>query len=115
MIRAFARIEPRAFGISCGVVSSILLFVATVLLLQKGNLGPSDIPGENYVGSHLQLLAHVMPGYAVSWPGAVVGLIWGLVDGFLVGYLLAGAFNLHHRVYLRLTERRFRCQELLDG
>lgn len=114
-IRAFARIEPRSFGISCAIVGSLLLFAATVYLIQRGVLGQSDIPGENYVGSHLQLLAHVMPGYAVTWPGAFIGLVWGLLDGFVIGYLLAGFFNLHHHVYLRWIERRSRRRELLHG
>ena len=108
-IQAFARIEPKAFGISCGVVLGALVFLATAYLLIRGPIG------EKEVGGNLSALANVMPGFSVSWVGALVGLAWGFVEGFVVGFLLAGAFNFHHHVYLRLIERGNRQRELLRG
>ena len=66
------------------------LFVATAWLLIKG--------GEN-VGATLGLLGNYLPGYAVTWPGAAVGLLYGAAIGAAMGWTLA-------RVYNRLARRR---------
>lgn len=108
-IQAFARIEPKAFGTSCGIVFGLLVFLATAYLLVRGPIGGYE------VGGNLRALRNIMPGYSVTWFGGLVGLAWGLVEGFVVGYFLAGAFNFHHHVYLRLIERANRQRELLRG
>lgn len=112
LIQAFARLKPDAFGISCGVVAGALLFVLTAALLIKG---PQVRGGEEVLGPNLGLLRYYLPGYSVSWGGAVVGLLWGFGLGFLAGYVLAGFLNFHHAVYLRVLERGFRRQGLLNG
>ena len=110
LVRAFARLRPVAFGASCGIVAGGFLFLLTLVVLLKG---PSQ-PGAG-TGPHLALLAHYAPGYSVSWSGAWIGLLWGAVDGFLVGTLLASFVNFHHDFYLRLLERGLRRERLIDG
>ena len=112
LIQAFARLKPDAFGISCGVVAGALLFVATAVLLLKG---PQIRGGQEVLGPNLGLLGEYLPGYGVSWGGAVIGLAWGFGLGFLGGWVLAGFLNFHHAVYLRVLERGFRRQGLLNG
>ena len=41
----------------------------------------------------LVLLAQYMPGYSVSWPGALIGAAWGFFSGFVIGWFFAFARN----------------------
>ena len=110
LVQAFARLRPLAFGASCGIVAAGSLLLVTAVLLLKG---PAE-PGRE-IGPHLALIVHYLPGYRVSWGGACIGLLWGALDGFLLGALLAFFVNFHHALYLRLLERRFRGEGLIDG
>ncbi|HET9334317.1 MAG TPA: hypothetical protein VFQ21_12135 [Gemmatimonadota bacterium] len=87
---AVARLRAGILAIVFGMVGGAGLFVATAWLLVKG--------GEN-VGATLGLLGNYLPGYAVTWPGAVVGLLYGAAIGAAMGWTLA-------RVYNRLARRR---------
>lgn len=87
---AVARLRAGILAIVFGMVGGGGLFVATAWLLIKG--------GEN-VGATLGLLGNYLPGYAVTWPGAVVGLLYGAAIGAAMGWTLA-------RVYNRLARRR---------
>ena len=87
---AVARLRAGILAIVFGMVGGAGLFVATAWLLIKG--------GEN-VGATLGLLGNYLPGYAVTWPGAVVGLLYGAASGAAMGRTLA-------RVYNRLARRR---------
>lgn len=87
---AVARLRAGILAIVFGMVGGAGLFVATAWLLIKG--------GEN-VGATLGLLGNYFPGYAVTWPGAVVGLLYGAAIGAAMGWTLA-------RVYNRLARRR---------
>ena len=87
---AVARLRAGILAIVFGMVGGAGLFVATAWLLIKG--------GES-VGATLGLLGNYLPGYAVTWPGAVVGLLYGVGIGAAMGWTLA-------RVYNRLARRR---------
>ena len=110
LICSFARLKPLAFGLSLGAVSSAVLFLATVTLLLKGPGGEGEA-----VGTHLALLGNYLKGYEVTWPGAFVGLLWGLILGFTLGCVFASLLNVSQAFRLRLLERGFRRQGLLDG
>ena len=73
------------------------LFLAAVLLLLKG--GP-------VVGPNLSLLGHYLPGFAVTWPGALIGLLEGGGAGFAFGYSIAWLRNWGMRAYADLVRRR---------
>jgi hypothetical protein len=87
---AVARLRAGILAIVFAMMGGTGLFVATAWLLIKG--------GEN-VGATLGLLGNYLPGYAVSWPGAVVGLLYGAASGGAMGWSLA-------RVYNRLARTR---------
>ena len=80
----FARYDQLALGVAVGVVVGIILFLATVVLLLRGGPG---------VGYHLSVLGHYLPGYSVSWAGAVIGLFETAVVGFLHGWLISKLIN----------------------
>jgi hypothetical protein len=87
---AVARMRAGILAIVFAMLCGTGLFVATAWLLIKG--------GEN-VGATLGLLGNYLPGYAVTWPGAIVGLLYGAAIGAAMGWTLA-------RVYNRLARRR---------
>jgi len=92
LARAFARIDMIALGLASGAVVGGAFFLATVWLLVKG--GP-------VVGPNLSLLGQLIPGYRVTWPGALLGLAFGFVAGFAAGWVLALAKNLTVNSFLR--------------
>lgn len=91
--RVFLRLDRTAFGLAAGLVSGVLLFLATLWLVLKG--------GE-VVGPTLQLLHSYFPGYTVSAAGSVIGLLYGLITGFIAGWLFA--FLRNAAMFLYLTE-----------
>lgn len=86
---AVARLRAGILAIVFAMVGGTGLFVATAWLLIKG--------GEN-VGATLGLLGNYLPGYAVTWPGAVVGLLYGAAIGGAAGWSLARVYNRLARV-----------------
>ena len=83
--RAFARYDSVALGAAGAVVGGLLLFVATAVLLLKGG---------DEIGPRLGLLANYLPGFEVSWGGALRGSLVAAAIGFVFGFLLANAINL---------------------
>ena len=94
LMAAFAKIDVIALAVALGSISALMLFLATVGLLLKG------APPGTEVGPHLALLSVYLPGYSVSWFGAVVGALYaGIIGGFL-GFVLAVLWNLTHYLYV---------------
>jgi hypothetical protein len=111
LVQAFARLKPVALGVAFGSVKGFLLALATAILLIEG---PS--PGSaGEVGGHLKLLAHYFPGYSVTPLGALLGLGYGFLSGFVLGVALATLVNLNHAIYLRLLARKLRSREITDA
>lgn len=83
--RAVARLRAAVMAVTFGMTGGVGLFVATAWLLARG--------GEN-VGQHLGLLCNYLPGYSVTWGGAVVGLVYGALGGGLIGAAIAWTYNM---------------------
>jgi len=81
---AFAPIHKLALGMATGIVASLLLFVVTV-----GHVVFAPDQGE-----YLGLLGQYFYGYTITPAGAVVGLCWGFITGFVAGWFLAFVCNL---------------------
>lgn len=80
---AFAPIHKVALGLAMGIVGGALLAVVTighVLLYPNG-------------GPYLGLLGQYFYGYTVTPMGALTGLFWGFVTGFVAGWFLAFVCN----------------------
>lgn len=81
--RAVARLNTRFWGIAGALALGVGLFAATNIVVMAGP-GPAG-------GGTLAELHEVLPGYSVTFPGSLVGFVYG----FVVGYGLArgiGAF-----------------------
>lgn len=77
------KLNIRAFGVACGLWWGGGLFVLTWWVIAMGTAagGPS-------------LLERIYVGYAFTPMGSVIGLGWGLVDGFVGGVIFAWLYNL---------------------
>ena len=64
-------------GLTVGIVFGLGVFFVTNLLILKG--------GE-IIGPHLALLGQYFIGYQVTFLGSLIGLAYGLVFCFVIGY-----------------------------
>ena len=84
LARAVARLRGGVMALVFGMTCGVGLWIATVWLVIRG--------GHN-IGAHLGLLRFYFPGYSVSWPGAFIGLAYGVLAGGVVGFALAWLYN----------------------
>ena len=78
------RIQEQGWGIACGLIAGLGLFVATIVLVVRG--GP-------VVGPRLGLLSLYFPGYSVTVLGSVIGFVYAFVGGYAVGRGIATIYN----------------------
>jgi hypothetical protein len=83
--RAVLRLNANILGIVLGIITGLAIFVATNFLILKG--GP-------VVGPHLALLGNFFPYYSVTFLGSIVGFCWGLLSGYVAGFVIASIYNL---------------------
>ncbi len=76
------RLNVRAFGITCSLVWGIGLFCLTWWV----------IAFEGATGD-MTWIGHFYRGYRISPAGSVLGLLWGLADGFAGGVVFAWLYN----------------------
>lgn len=90
--RAVLRLNANILGVVLGIITGLGIFVVTNFLILKG--------GE-VVGPHLGLLRNFFPFYSVTFLGSIVGFGWGLLTGYVAGFLIASIYN----VVVRLKSR----------
>jgi len=101
LTEVFLKIDRVAMGLSLGVTSGAFLFLATLALVLKGGDGPT-----------LGLLAQYFPGYSVTAAGSFLGLLYGFVSGFVVGWAFAFLRNATVFFYMAVVHRRAELQAL---
>ncbi|MBT3350130.1 MAG: bacteriophage holin [Nitrospinaceae bacterium] len=42
----------------------------------------------------VEIIASVYIGFSITWAGLLAGVLWGLADGFIGGFLIAWLYNL---------------------
>jgi len=94
LMALFARLDTIAMTLAMGVVVSLGLFLATAILLIQG--APAGVP----VGPNLNALSTFLPGYQVTWPGALTGAFYGFLIGAGVGFVLSVLWNFTHLVFI---------------
>ena len=97
IINALAKLDSLALGIAVGLLSGLVVFLATVVLVLKG--------GE-VVGPNLGLLSNYFIGYEVTYAGSIIGFIYGFGSGFALGWLIASLRNAVIRIYVHLVKLR---------
>jgi hypothetical protein len=81
---AVARLRAGIMALVFAMLAGSGLALATAWLLVRG--GPN-------VGQHLVLIRNYLPGYTVTWPGALLGFLYGALIGGLVGWTTAWIYN----------------------
>lgn len=76
------KLSIKAFALTCGILWGLAILLITWWMLLMGAQG-----------GLISDLSSFYPGYSYSWGGAVVGLIWGFVEGFIVGAIFAWLYN----------------------
>ncbi len=99
LLQAFAPLHRLAMGMAWAVVLGGLMTVISLVLLLRGTDDTRTFGG---------LLGQFLLGYSVSWTGILVGLLWGLGLGFVLGYGFALVRNA--AVWLWLTVIRSRAE-----
>lgn len=90
------RVDRDALGFSCGVVSALVLFLMTIILVLKGGAE---------VGPTLSLLNNYLPGYKVTTVGSFIGLGYGFGLGFVGGWIFAFFRNFGLYFYYSILKR----------
>ncbi len=75
-------LNPKAFGLSCGIIWGLVLFVLTILAVSTG-----------YSYDFLELLSKVYIGYKITYLGSLIGLVYGFLDGFIGAYIFVWLYN----------------------
>ena len=96
LIRTFARMDKLAFAVAVGTVCGLAILTATLFLILKGG---------RIVGPQLYLLHQYFIGYRISATGALIGLGYAFLWGFLSGWLFSYLRNLMLGLYLYLIRR----------
>jgi hypothetical protein len=77
------RLNPKALGLTSGILWGLMVFLTTIWLLIIG------APGKT-----ISLLSSFYFGYSFSWGGAFIGLFWGFIDGLICGFIFAWLYNI---------------------
>jgi hypothetical protein len=96
LTRVFHKVDRAALGAAVGLTSGLLLFLATLIVL----LYPAGS------GLNLGLLDQFFPGYRVTAAGSLLGLGYGFLTGFVLGWTFAFLRNATVFLYLAVTQRR---------
>jgi len=76
------KLDAKAFGLACGILWSASLFIMGIV-----NIFSSY--GEGFVES----IGNIYIGYAPTAGGCILGAIWGFIDAFIGGAVLAWLYN----------------------
>ena len=82
MVKKYSKINPKALGISFGVIWGLALGIFTLISASTG-----------LWETKLSFIVGIYPGYAISALGSLFGLMFGFIEGFIGGWLIAWVYN----------------------
>lgn len=89
--KALLRLDAKILGFVIGVLSALVVFVATNWLVLQG--GHVNAEGELVLGPHLALLGQFFIGYEVTFVGSIIGALYAFAVGSIVGTGIATIYN----------------------
>ena len=95
IVQSLAKLDGKALGIALGLLLGLGIFVATNFLIIKGG----DVLGPN-----LALLSQFFIGYEVTFGGSLIGMIYGIMAGFIMGWLIAAIRNFVVMIYMHVIK-----------
>ncbi len=75
-------LNVNAFGLTCGLFAGIGLFCITWWIIWLDGSGIVNLP-----------IMYVYRGYSTTPIGSLIGLVWGLIDGYIGGAIFAWVYN----------------------
>jgi hypothetical protein len=80
------KLNIKAFCLTIGIIWAVAVFL----------VGIANLIWSGYGGSFLQLLASIYPGYdaSPSFGSVIVGTLYALLDGLVLGLVIAWLYNL---------------------
>ncbi len=78
-----SKLDPKATGIAVGGTLALGLVLLALITMIHGHYGAPAI----------SMISNVYLGYRPTIPGALIGGIWGFVDGGIAGYIFAWIYN----------------------
>ncbi len=78
------KLNVLAFGLACGLIWGLGLFIITWWIIAFDGQQPGDT----------LVLGRIYRGYEITTMGSLLGLLWGLCDGFIGGAIFAWLYNL---------------------
>ncbi len=75
------KINIKSFALASGLMYGFVLFVSALWLMARG------------YSDQETLLSMIYPGFTISPQGSLLGLIYGLFDGVIIGALFAWLYN----------------------
>ena len=97
LAQAFMKLDPKALGISWGIMSGSLLLFLTLIVVNNNMTS---------ISQKLWLLTQYFPGYRVTNWGSVVGLFYGILVGFILGWIFAFLRNAIVLIYMVVIQKR---------
>jgi protoporphyrinogen oxidase len=97
IMKVFARIDKLGLATSAGIVSGLLVFLATLWL---------TFAGDGVMTQRLQLLNQYFIGYTATVKGSFIAMGYTFLSGFLFGWLLAYLYNLLVGFYIYRVKRK---------
>lgn len=77
-----ARLDPVSMGVAFAAIYAVFMLALGVFAWAFG-----------WGVEAVQLFSSIYVGFAASPVGSLVGAVWAVVDGFILGYLLAWVYN----------------------
>jgi len=95
---AFAPLKRTALGLAFGVTMGLGLFAFGIVHL---------LPGMEEQDRWIGLIEHnFLAGYTVTVGGSAIGFLWGLLIGFVTGWLLAAVRNFSVALWVAIAGAR---------
>ena len=76
------KLNIKAFALTCGILWALTMLLMTVFMVLR-----------NDMCSFMDNFSSIYYGYTVSWSGAVIGTVWGFIDGLIGGAVFAWLYN----------------------
>ena len=76
------KFNVKSFSLTCGILWGLTILLSTFWILITGASGTT-----------FSKLSKFYFGFSVSLGGAFIGMVWGFVDGLIVGALFAWLYN----------------------
>ena len=76
------KLNPMAMGLAFGILWAAGVLIIALLAMSNG-----------YGSEMIESLGTVYLGLEATLTGALIGAVWGFVDAFIGGYLLAWLYN----------------------